>query len=878
MDDTVLKVALAGLLHDVGKLAEDAMNVPPEFLNDNAGLYQPFFNGHHTHRHAVYTAAFIDQIEKLLPRQLNKAQWGLDDTFINLAAGHHLPITPMQWIIAMADRISSGWDRDKFEEYNKAIAFQDYKKTRLLPLFEGLLKDNKEPMTDYAFRYPLKEIAPGNIFPVLKAEAEPTDNEKAKQEYKNLFDEFVYALERLLHRDENIELWFEHFESLMLIFTSAIPAARAGNVVPDVSLYDHSKGTAALATALYLYHRDTDSLSDAAIKDPVLNKFLLVGGDFYGIQDFIFSDSGEAGKHRSKILRGRSFAVSLLCELAADMICREIGIPATSVLLNVAGKFTIIAPNTKAAREAVAEAEKRINDWLINKTVGVNALGISMIEAAPSDFTSGKFDKLYDRLSENMAAKKYNKFDPAEHAGVAEGFLDAFDNSLNPPICPYCGKRPASREAEALKKDKDAKSMCAMCRDHIFLGENIVKKSRMAITVKDADIKGDASKLLEPIFGEYQVAFIDGGLNKLAREGQLLKYWDISINEDGKVSRDVTARFINGYVPVYSEVDIYDDRILEGKMDESKKEELIEAIKEDRPKTFTHLACKAMNPRQDAKRQYTGIQALGVLKADVDQLGMLMTCGFRDNSFTLSRLATMSRQMNFFFAVYLPHLLKTHSSFQNVYTVFAGGDDLFLIGPWNRMIELSEYLRDRFEEYVCHNPEVHFSAGITLQKAHTPLAKMAEGAEAALEAAKEAENAETIQGVAKNRGNRITVFGETATWDEFAGLRKIAKTIETWRDNELVNNALLYRLNSFIRMADLEKLLLAEKEIHLEDMESLKWRAMFRYNTERNIGKNVKDAGGKAAAKREFDQAAKWLEDYGGRLKIALWDVIYNNR
>lgn len=60
-----------------------------------------------------------------------------------------------------------------------------------------------------------------------------------------------------------------------------------------------------------------------AIRDPA-GQLRLIGGDFYGIQNFIFSDSGEAGKHRSKILRGRSFAVSLLCELTADMICRKI--------------------------------------------------------------------------------------------------------------------------------------------------------------------------------------------------------------------------------------------------------------------------------------------------------------------------------------------------------------------------------------------------------------------------------------------------------------------------------------------------------------------------------------------------------------------------
>ncbi len=866
MDDTVLKVALAGLLHDIGKLAEDAMYVTPEYLNANAGLYQPFYNGHHTHRHAVYTAAFVEQIEKLLPRQLNKAQWGLDDPFINVTAGHHVPQTPLQWIIAIADRLSSGWDRKSFDEYNQAIAFQDYKKTRLLPLFEGLLRSSSDDIGKLSYRYPLKEISPLNIFPGLKTEVIPEDNEKALEEYKDLFDEFVDALERILHKEENLPLWFEHLDSLMLIYTSAIPAARAGKVVPDVSLYDHLRSTAAIAASLYLYHRDTDSLSVGAIREREQNKFLLIGGDFYGIQDFIFSDTGTSARHRSKILRGRSFAVSLICELAADMICRGIGLPSTSVLLNAAGKFTILAPNTGEAKQAVYRAKSAINEWLIEKTIGESAFGVSMIEAKPADFESGNFLQTYERLSDEMARQKFRKFDPATDAGVVEGFLDSFDNTLNPPICPYCGKRPSSRLAEAQKKDADDQSLCAVCRDHIFLGENIVRKNRIAITVRDADIKGDNTKLLEPIFGEYQVAFIDGGLTQMAKNGQLLKYWDIAISVEGQVAKDVTSRFINGYVPVYDEEDHYDDRILEGVKSEEKKLELVEAVKENRPKTFAHLACKAMNPLADEKKKYVGIQALGILKADVDHLGILISCGIPKERFSMSRLATLSRQMNAFFCLYLPYALKTEAAFKDIYTVFAGGDDLFLIGPWNRILDLAGYLKERFEAYVCKNPEVHFSAGISLQKANTPVAKMADDAESALDAS-------------KNCGrNRITVFGETVKWTEFEDLQRIAKTMETWRSENLVNNAELFRLNRFIAMAGLEKTLMEEKEIHLDDMEALKWRALFRYSAERNIGKNVKDAEKKEAIRQDFNQVAAWLENYGGALRIALWNVIYNNR
>ncbi len=139
MDENIYKIAIAAFLHDIGKFAERAnMSVGKEFLLNNADLYQPFYDNRYTHRHAVYTAAFIDHIEKLLPREFNRRDWGLEDPFINLAAGHHKPQTPLQWVIALADRVSSGFERNEFESYNQEVGVKDYKKTRLLPIFEEI--------------------------------------------------------------------------------------------------------------------------------------------------------------------------------------------------------------------------------------------------------------------------------------------------------------------------------------------------------------------------------------------------------------------------------------------------------------------------------------------------------------------------------------------------------------------------------------------------------------------------------------------------------------------------------------------------------------------------------------------------------------------
>ncbi|MCX7983017.1 MAG: type III-A CRISPR-associated protein Cas10/Csm1 [Syntrophales bacterium] len=863
MKETVLKVALGGLIHDIGKLTEDVMEVSVDYLDRHASLYQPSFDGHYTHRHAVYTAAFIEWCEKILPRQLNQASWGLEDTFVKVAAGHHKPETPLQWIIAVADRLSAGLDRSTFEkEYNEAVNWSDYRKTRLLSLFERLNKDGKVKREDYLYAYGLKEVNPESIFPQKKEIVRPPSDEEAKNEYRKLFQEFCFALEKLAHRNENIYLWFDHFESLMSIYLSFIPQARAGYIIPDVSLYDHSRMVAAIASALYLYHKETNTYDKESIKDDKPKKFLLVGGDFYGIQGFIFNE-GEAAKYRAKMLRGRSFAVSLYCELAADLILRKMDLPSTSLIISAGGKFYIILPNTEKAKKNLEEAENQINSWLLDVSLGESCIGITSMELAPVDLIRPQFAKLWEELSERMWKKKFSRFSINLFGGEIKGYLEKF-RPLDPPLCPYCGKRPSSEKAEEFKESED-RSMCEICHDHIYLGKNIAQKRgdlRVAITHKEAAIRGE--KLLAPIFDEYQVAFTDGLLNDLARDGLLYKYWDVNADPLQPVNKTVTVRFIAGYVPTYREEDKYDERILAGRKSERKKERLIAEIEVGRIKTFEHIAAKALNYDDSGKEM--GISALGVLKADVDHLGQLMACGIPEDDFSISRVASLSRMLNLFFALYLPYLLKKESQFNDIYTIFAGGDDLFLIGPWNRVVELVAYLNGKFADYVCHNPEIHFSAGMSLQKPNTPIVRLAEDAEEVLSQSK------------ANGRNSITIFGSTAKWSEFFKLTELRETLQEWSDRKLVNSAMLFRINKFIEMAEKESKVCQEGGVTIRDMECLKWRALFRYMTERNIGRTMKSEEERHKARREFSKVYEWLHTYREKLRIPLWGLIYNIR
>ena len=215
-------------------------------------------------------------------------------------------------------------------------------------MFEQLQKPEKDVPELFSYVYSLKPLSPVSIFTEEKSNIQKDAD--AIKEYKKFFDGFTHDLKRLCHKDKNLALWFDHFESLTMVYTSAISAAGSGSVMPDVSAYDHCRLTSAFATAIYLYHRETESLDAESIKNGDNQKFLMISGNFYGIQDFIFADYGDTRKYRSKLLRGRSFYISLLSELAADLLCKRIGLPPVSIILNAAGKFTILAQNTNTVR------------------------------------------------------------------------------------------------------------------------------------------------------------------------------------------------------------------------------------------------------------------------------------------------------------------------------------------------------------------------------------------------------------------------------------------------------------------------------------------------------------------------------------------------
>jgi CRISPR-associated protein Csm1 len=175
---------------------------------------------------------------------------------------------------------------------------------------------------------------------------------------------------------------------------------------------------------------------------------------------------------------------------------------------------------------------------------------------------------------------------------------------------------------------------------------------------------------------------------------------------------------------------------------------------ENEVKTFNLMARSATEISTDGKP--VGRSFLGAFKADVDNLGMLFSTGFQDR-LSISRFTSLSRMINYFFSDDLVRWIR--SDHPDLYIVFAGGDDLFLVGPWRQIIEFAKLLNERFRRFVAGRDGITLSAGIAVSKPALPIHEIAAQAEDQLEHAK------------KHSGkNAVNLFATTVGWEDFETL------------------------------------------------------------------------------------------------------------
>ena len=118
------------------------------------------------------------------------------------------------------------------------------------------------------------------------------------------------------------------------------------------------------------------------------------------------------------------------------------------------------------------------------------------------------------------------------------------------------------------------------------------------------------------------------------------------------------------------------------------------------------------------------LNRLGVLRMDVDNLGLIFQGGLDARRATLSHYAALSRAFDIFFSGYINTLWGELAPTQT-FILYSGGDDLFIVGRWDKTIEMAEQIQADFKRYGCHNPAFSISGGITIVPPKFPLMKAA---------------------------------------------------------------------------------------------------------------------------------------------------------
>jgi CRISPR-associated protein Csm1 len=511
-------------------------------------------------------------------------------------------------------------------------------------------------------------------------------------------------------------------------------------------------------------------------------------------------------------------------------------------------------------------SRRRVQDeldlWFLEHCYGQSGIGLAWLPAACNDFLKGRtgeeapFRGLIKRLFEQLQTVKTHRFDlcgATPPAPVFDGFLNSFHNERKE--CAIDGRSPGTEPLA-----DTGRFISALAADQIDVGGHVAHHSRVLITGESLQ----HNSLRLPIFG-YHVQFTgdeadSGRFGEAARAGGLRRAWDFSLpqKDSDALFNGYARRSINGHVPAFGEQNTWDAERYQGRL----PDDLVFNHDPREPKTLEHLACDDRWP--DADGSYQGIDALVTLKGDVDNLGSIFEKGLEQPSF--AKMSALSRQLNAFFSVWLPWYCQER--YPSTYTVFAGGDDFFLIGPWRSTIRLAREMREAFGRYMAHNPEINFSAGMAMTKPGLPIRQMSDLGERALEQAKDRKDR---KGYILKDG--VTCFGHTIGWGDFRRLWEIQDELEAHRDQLQLSTGYLYSLQYLADMAERIK-------TDSANMEDALWNSRFAYRTRRML---ERQRGMDETTRRHWQQRlgeliAGGINEFGSAFKIALFIHLYHHR
>lgn len=582
--------------------------------------------------------------------------------------------------------------------------------------------------------------------------------------FKNL-KYYELAENKIEEKLKDFELSKENIYSLYQMlerYLTYIPHKNFKNEVSDISLFDHIKMATAFSSCVYDYFKEKN-ISDYSVlsEDKKYLKedmFYLYGFDFSGIQDFIYDIAYDGAL---KSLRTRSFYLEILLEDVIDNLFERLDLFRANLLYSGGGHCYLILPNTKFVKEEVEKLKGEVNSWLLDIYKDKLYLSGGGEICSAETFSGGnskKYEELFRSISNKISENKLHRYSAEDLKKLNFEEIPAGERE-----CRIC------KRVDNLIETKNG-LVCETCTEiQTFSKEVLISRSFVV-----------QKKLENPLFNSLPLPF-----------GEEL----ISARSEFDFARKAKSRnFVRGY-----------------SKNDAKIEEFVS--------TGLWIGDYSFDENLNSfSKDSKGINRLGVIRADVDNLGQAFVNGFSKEERTLTRSAVFSRNMSLFFKYHINYILgngefslkdEKFPIKRKAMIVYSGGDDLFVVGAWDDIIGFSIDLVNSLKRFTVNSLTI--SAGIGLFSEKLPLKIIAERTGDLESFAKENKYTENDEEKSKNS---VCLFDENNiySWREFETqvLNEkflLLKNYFTKFDER--NKNFLYKILELLRTAEKDRLNIA---------------------------------------------------------------------
>lgn len=599
-----------------------------------------------------------------------------------------------------------------------------------------------------------------------------------------LWELYSQAIEGMIALQLPKEKFCLRLFSLTRQYLSRVPNLQEAHSL--ISQYDFVKCQAAFASCL-----NTDKFD---------YPFLMACVDLSGVQSFIYDIHS---KRAAMSLKGRSFYLTLLLDAIIRRILELSSVTPANVIYSSGGKAYLLLPAGVEAELQRFEDKLQANLFdafqgelyavidsvpfnLFPRTYQVQ----SPIHTPEGEAPNGLAD-LWRTVSFRTGERKQRKFDRwmQNEAGFATLFTGKLEKDLNgtgKAICAVSG-RPTGRIAQHL-----------------------------LFPLEEGQSEEEGTYVIPLVKKQYE-------LGKQLREGRVLRRCPVEAvpkSEDhlwGPDPLGLGIRYRLGQ---------------SGSVAKPAPGEDVELVNPEQGEDLSHFsafvfyggnqqALKHVGTEDEALKEYSDLaepeaekdlRRLGILRMDVDNLGKVFENPLQSNEpadISLPIYSSLSAQLDWFFTGYINRLRNGNTYRDHVNVLYAGGDDLFAVGRWDKIIDFAWQLRQDFQTYVTGTAplkRITLSAGIELVSPKFPISKGAEMAGEALDQAKSFYLRDEVLRREKNDPpdkDALHLLGTTVSWhEEFGFVQQLREVFGTLLAADTISKGFIYKLFTFQKAKD----------------------------------------------------------------------------